>query len=253
MTTISSPVVQLPIPQIYNLVPTWVSNTSLTVSAGYAWDSTFTYSLTVPSTLTLDATTVGANGLDTGSLGASKWYYLYVIGDATGFNTPKLLLSLSATAPYMPAGTSESTTYNIMRLIGIWPTDSSSHLINATVVGKSNDRTLYYDTKIAALTAGTSATYAAVDLSASVPPIAFTPVTFNSQFTPNAAADVASLRPTGSSATSDLTITGVVAAKAQGGQIKLLSNLASSVAKIDYLVTASGSLTLAVLSFDYYI
>lgn len=47
--------------------------------------------------------TTGANGLDTGTEAASTWYYEWVIYNPTS-NTVASLLSLSSTAPTMPAG-----------------------------------------------------------------------------------------------------------------------------------------------------
>jgi len=49
----------------------------------------------------INAATTGANGLDTGSLAASTWYYVWLIDN--GANTAGLL-SLSATAPSFPSG-----------------------------------------------------------------------------------------------------------------------------------------------------
>jgi hypothetical protein len=51
--------------------------------------------------LTIDASTTGANGLDTGSLANNTWYYSYIISNGT---TTAGLLSTSATAPTMPSG-----------------------------------------------------------------------------------------------------------------------------------------------------
>lgn len=62
----------------------------------------------------------GANGLDAGALGASTWYYTYLISDGT---TTAGLMSLSATAPTMP------TNYTYKCLLGTVPTDASSHLM----------------------------------------------------------------------------------------------------------------------------
>ena len=51
---------------------------------------------------TVDITKSGANGLDTGGEANSKWYHVFAIGKEDG--TLDCLLSLSATAPTMPAG-----------------------------------------------------------------------------------------------------------------------------------------------------
>ncbi|WP_368640496.1 hypothetical protein ABRZ04_04575 [Castellaniella ginsengisoli] len=51
--------------------------------------------------LDIDSATVGANGLDTGTLAASTWYSAWVIWNGT---TTAGLLSLSDTAPTLPSG-----------------------------------------------------------------------------------------------------------------------------------------------------
>lgn len=51
--------------------------------------------------ITLNAATTGVNGLDTGSLAANTWYYIFLISDGA---TVASLLSLSSTAPTMPTG-----------------------------------------------------------------------------------------------------------------------------------------------------
>jgi len=53
----------------------------------------------------------GSNGLDTGTVSISTWYYVWIIRKETN-GTIDFLFSLSATAPTMPAG------YTIKRIIG---------------------------------------------------------------------------------------------------------------------------------------
>jgi len=78
------------------------------------------------SLLTLNAATVGANGLDAGSLGASQLWYVYAIAHQTSF-AMALVASLSAT-PTMPTG--YGTAY---KLIGAFNTNASSQ-VSFTVV-----------------------------------------------------------------------------------------------------------------------
>lgn len=66
---------------------------------------------------TINMATNGANGLDTGAVAASTWYYTYAISKTDG--TKAFLASLSATAPTMPAG------YSYMAGIGSIYTDPS--------------------------------------------------------------------------------------------------------------------------------
>ncbi len=51
--------------------------------------------------LTLNAASIGANGIDTGALANNTWYHVWLISNGT---TTACLLSLSATAPTMPSG-----------------------------------------------------------------------------------------------------------------------------------------------------
>lgn len=56
------------------------------------------YKVNQSTTVTIDATTTGANGLDTGALAVSTWYYFYLIYNGT---TVSGLLSTSSSAPTM--------------------------------------------------------------------------------------------------------------------------------------------------------
>jgi hypothetical protein len=51
--------------------------------------------------LTLNAATIGVNGIDAGGLANNTWYYIYLISNGA---TTGCLLSTSATAPTMPSG-----------------------------------------------------------------------------------------------------------------------------------------------------
>jgi hypothetical protein len=55
----------------------------------------------ITSTVTIDPTSTGAAGLDTGSPSSNTWYYLWLISNGI---THSAMLSLSGTAPTMPAG-----------------------------------------------------------------------------------------------------------------------------------------------------
>lgn len=77
-------------------------------------DQSYAYSCTI------DITTSGAGGLDTGSVAASTWYYHWVIY-SSGNNTASCLDSLSATAPTMPSG------YTFKARVGANQTDASAN------------------------------------------------------------------------------------------------------------------------------
>ena len=244
MTTNSIPALNLPLSYINGMNLAWASNTTLTVTSGQCRDSSNTFDIVVSTaSTTINAASNGLNGLDTGSLGASTWYYVYAISNSTDYLPSGFLLSVSATAPTMPAG------YDIIRRIGYARTDGSSHFVKFYQSGNGSNRKYFWDAKPSGLAAGTATSYTAVDLSVGVPPVANLEVEFEAYYTPNAAGDVAAIRPTGSSSTSFAAIKGAVAAVPQLLQIQAVTGLSSGVAKIDYIVTASDQLSLDILSF----
>lgn len=111
--------------------------------------------------VTLDATTTGANGLDAGTLAASTWYYEYAIRDDVS-STNATLLSTSSMAPTLPSG------YTYDRLLGTIVTDASAHFLAVYQDGYG----CHYAAEQSVLSASTSTAYASVNLSAYVPPIA---------------------------------------------------------------------------------
>lgn len=78
------------------------ANTTLTADEIVLGDGAGGYKTLRNVNLTIAGTAVGANGLDTGVLAASTWYSVWVIAKADG--TVSGLLSLSSSAPTMPAG-----------------------------------------------------------------------------------------------------------------------------------------------------
>lgn len=100
-------------------------NTVIDVSAGSARDSTDTADL-VNASGSINCATVGANGLDAGSLANNTWYYTFAIATAGGATA--LLASTSATAPTLPA------TYTKFRRIGSFKTNGSAQILAFTHV-----------------------------------------------------------------------------------------------------------------------
>lgn len=104
-------------------------------------------------------TSSGANGLDTGSEGSSRWYHIWAIGKADG--TLDALLSESATAPTLPSG------YIYKGYLGAIYNDSSSDFRRLTQRGN------IVSCPIQSLKlAGTDSSYTLVDCSTGVPPTA---------------------------------------------------------------------------------
>ena len=104
-------------------------NTQIDITASYAvMVNTSNLPFTATSvSVTINANTTGANGIDTGALGASTAYFIWLISDGT---TTAGLLSLSATAPTMPVG----YTYKVR--VGATFTGGSSTLLR--IIQKGN-------------------------------------------------------------------------------------------------------------------
>lgn len=144
------------------------SNTAATITAG---NNPFTGSGTI--SVALAAGTVGANGIDTGAIAASTWYYTYLIFNPTTLTTA-CLLSLSATAPTLPSGYTRAIRTGAVR------TDSSGYLMRTLQYGKSVQYVVTASTNTASvpiMSSGTngavtssSTTWVAVATGAFIPP-----------------------------------------------------------------------------------
>lgn len=142
------------------------SNTGGTITAD---NNPFTGSGSI--NLTLNATTVGANGIDSGSLAANTWYYRFVIFGSAG---TACLLSLSPTSPTLPIG------YTQFVFCGSWRTDSSGNLYRLIQSGRKIQYSLITSTNTVAyptMASGASGSFTAggltaVSVSSFVPPTA---------------------------------------------------------------------------------
>lgn len=101
------------------------------IAVGAAVDSTNALFMSLASafTKTTGAFVAGTgNGaLDASTIANSTWYHVFLIGDP--LIMPDVLISLSATAPTLPAG------YTVFRRIGAMKTDSSAHWIKFSQKG----------------------------------------------------------------------------------------------------------------------
>lgn len=244
--SVNIPVVNLGYLNVQGLEIVVTGDEGATVAAGQARDSTNVNDIVLSSTATLDMATNGINGLDTGSIGASKVYGLYLVGDSTGVNDTGVVASLDQSSPLLPVG------YDMFRLIGYLTSDGSSDFLIGEFSGSSNQRTWTYDVPIAtAVTAGASGTYAAVTLTAFVPAVENTPVLIESDWTANGAADTLALQSFG--ATGD---TVKYIAPVAGGTAHTLvrdyvnAQLDSGVPKINYKVSAA-AVALNVAGYQY--
>jgi hypothetical protein len=240
----------------------YASTTSITVTAGQVRDTTNVYDINVgnflgfgfgngsgtPSvTTTLNTTVVGLNGLDTGTIAVSTGYYVYAIGDPGLFHAPGIIISKTAPSigPLMPFG------YGIYRAIGWVLTDSSAHILPFySPATNQSQRYFQWDAPIAVLSAGTSTSHAAIDLSVAMPSAQFGMAILQAAFTSTTAADTAKFRPTG--ATADwLTITGAVSGGVLDEQFQILPLLAAAKPEIDYILSAAGALTVLLQGYMF--
>lgn len=219
---------------------------TLTIEAGDARDSSNTNDISIDAQLTINGAAVGANGVDVAVIVASSLYAVYAIGDSTKNQVSAGLLSLDASQPNLPSG------YDMFRRIGWVRTDGSADLLEFHQYGVGSERTYFYDVGISELAAGSSATYAEVDLATSVPPINCE-VFFDVLYTPDGATDLAEFLPFGSAATNGIVRFGYGVAGAQVGMAWIPSALDSGVPKIQYKVTAGDTLTLLVNGFKDYL
>lgn len=234
------------LPNLYanNLQLSWASTTTLSIAAGQARDSTNNMDITLSAATTLNGAVNGANGLDTGALANATWYAIHLIGSSTNTEQPALIASTSATAPLMPTG------YDSFRRIGWVLTDGSAHFLKVYVYGNSNLRKYFWDAVITELSAGAATTYADVNMASSVAPTANLAI-LNWSLIPATAGNATLLRVNGSSSTTNLSITGSVAAKANTGQ--LIINTDSSQI-IEYQVAnSSDALSLFCVGFEDFI
>jgi len=226
-------------------------NTKIDVSSGQCRDANDIMDIIISSALVINAGANGAvNRLDSGTFAASKVYAVYAIGDSTNKLTSGGLLSLASNSvPTLPFG------YDSYRKIGYAISDSSVHFLKAYVAGNNNYRLFVYDSPQAtSVTAGTSATYAAIDLSVLVPPVDQSPVNFRVNWTANAAADTFNMQ--GGNGTGDQF--SMIAPVAGGtahtiGFGIVLSQLVAGVPTVNYKVSAVGGVAINVASFNFFI
>lgn len=232
--SVNTPVKNAPSLYIQGLQLGWTSGTVITAAAGRARNSTNENDIISTATVTVNAATTGAGGLDQGALANSTFYAVYAIGDSNFANTPSVVLSANVTTgPLMPFG------YDMYRRIGYVLTSGAAAILEFRQVGESTDRWMWYDVGIQELAGGASAAYAAVNIATSVPASA-TMVVFDTLLTPTGAADLVHLQPTGATGADGYAILGgPVAGVVMRAPLCVPCNATPS---IDYKVT--GAVTL---------
>ena len=245
------PIVNLPFLYINDLKITNDSSNPdevINISSGQCRDSSNVYDMVNSASLDVNNTLSGLGGLDTGTVAASKVYYVLLVSDPVSGNPIGGMLSLSATAPLMPFG------YSAFRVIGYAVTASDSDFLLMQNAGNNNARIFTYDVPIAtAVTAGNSATYADVALDGFVPRIANLPVLIEVNWTANAAADTLALHARNATGDTVKYIAQVAGASAHWiAREYVNAQLDSGLPEIQYKVSA-GTVAINVAGFQYYI
>ncbi len=206
----------------------WTSTTSFTVSSGQARDqsnttdilmgntylpgsgSGDTNSLSNSAAVTVSISKNGAGGLDVGTVAASTLYYVYAIGNSTGFLNGSAVASLAAPSvgPQLPSATVAATgkvvSYDCWRYIGSISTDASSHVRPFIQTGAQAFRTVWYDpgtgpstTGVTIPSSGTggSTTYANVGVLTTLLPQTALEILLAAGLTPNSAGNALYLAP----------------------------------------------------------
>lgn len=242
MSVPNTPIVNAGVKYVNGLEIAKTAAKVISMAAGAARNSTDENDIVLSTAVSINGATVGANGVDVAAIVLSSFYAVYVIGDSTKYESTAGLLSLSATTPNLPGG------YDMYRRVGWVLTDGSANILQFWQYGEGQERQYYYDVGISELSAGSSATFAEINLATSVPPIA-TEVLFDVAYTPNGATDVAEFLPFGSAATSGFIRFGYGVAGAQVGVATVPCRLDSGVPKILYKVTAGDALTLLTVGY----
>lgn len=210
-------------------------NTAATITACTFRDSTNSMTMSTTGTTTLSTASVGVNALDTGAVAASTFYAVYMIGDVQNRNATGFVLSTATSGPLLPAG------YSSWLRVGWLLTDGSKNLLKFQQTGNASMRLYQWTTAISVLSAGTSATFAAVSLAAGMP-LQATPVNLIISYTANSAGNNVLIRPTGSTETTltPINITSPAASHALAVNQQILPLLSAGNPSIDYIL-ASGS------------
>lgn len=233
-------------------------NSKIDIGAGMIRDSSNTYDINLGNYLganpgltpdvstTLDATVVGANGIDSGALAASKVYYVYTILKNTYESATIISLNDPSTGPVMPYN------YLAFALIGYVMTDASSHFLLGYWSGNRTSRTFTYDAPQAtSVTAGNATSYTGIALTTKVPPISNLIVNVSSAFTPGAAGRTLSFHRFGSNG-DQAVITGQVTSVVVTSITKVLVGLNTATPTIAYKVSNSGdAAAINVAGFEY--
>ena len=249
-SAINKPIARNPVNHISGLIAYRNSDTSVSISSGTCSDSTNNIDMTLDEAIIIDASLIGAGGLDTGTFAANKFYYIHVIGDSSGNYPTSGMFSLSRTAPTLPYG------YDSWRMVTIKRTQDGSAVLEVSYTrGKYGDRTFIYgNNKNITLPASGSfpTSYTLLSMDTAIPPAdTYTDIEFAAGITPVAPGNGIDLSNNGSNYFASLS--GSVASVKQWGDLRCLGFIDSGEVKIYYRLTSATEVAagLEVKSFTY--
>ena len=226
--------------------------TKIDVLQGSCIDMEGIYQITLSSTVTIDATVNGINGLDKGSFSSLTVYAVYLVADPVELNPTGAIISESFTEPTLPYG------YTAFKLIGYAVSDPGAAQFSKGywTGGKTNQRWFYFDEQqiLILSQSGKAIDYdeGLTSLTGRVPAIDNTPVIFAALFEPDAAGNEAHFQ--GSRAAGDQkVITAQVASVPITQQINLLAQvLFPPILEFSYKVTdTNDTLSLSLVGFGF--
>lgn len=245
----------LPSLYVYGLTLNYVNPSSFLVRAGGARSQDNEYDILLNQDTTVYTTFVGLNGLDTGTIAASTWYYLYVIYDPT-FNYPTGCLLSTSVNPILPYG------YGNYRRIGWIRTDITAAIRQfwqqgqISVNDSSASRWYYWDTPIQLFANATNTAFDTVSLIIACPTLQDAPVNFSALLTGASSPLSFYIRPFGSTANIGscmVNIQGSVPSSNTNPNYPLIQMipgiLPGSQPSIQFAVTSGASLTLWVNAY----
>lgn len=251
-------------PFVSGLGLTYATTTTMTVAAGSCTDVTDSNVIVLDEAVTLDLTLDGPGGIDTGVLTASTFYAVFVVASTSypgrqnnseqeAYENP--YPASAVLSPYVTEGTVPTPSldypYNLYKYVGSVYINASSQISIFDQSGSSRDRTMWYDAAIASsVTAGTSTTYANVDITESVPYPGLE-VLARVALTPNSSASQTILAPYGSTSTGGMALVkGQVAAVVAENVVRLTCGSNTGAPYLLYKTTsASDSVAISVAGY----
>lgn len=246
MTSLNTQIQPYPFIYARGVSLVYSSATTFLIGGGQVRDNGNDFDMFVNTTITVNTTLTGLNGLDTGTISPSICYYVYLIANSAGFGTyPTGAIISSSSTPILPFG------YDLVRRIGFVMTDSSSNIRKFYQSGSNAEKQYQYDTPVSILSSGTSTSFLSASLPQIAPPQASL-LTINASFDPLLAGDSFYLR-TGGSSVSTANAAVIVSAPALIASltsgINIMSGREGNAFSIDYAVASGGSLNLSLVGF----